>query len=276
VARHGKKHAREIKRDRFREETLGFFEKLGNRLEGRGKTILYALGTLVVAAVLAYGFIGWRERKANEARQALGRAIEIASSPVASAQTPNSPTPPRGAQTFATERERAQSAVAEFQKVADKYGDPFRSQANYFKAANLLVVDRPKGLSELDALTKSGDREVSAWAKFALAQARESDGDYDGAAALYKDLASARGDAAIIPADTVNLRLATVYDKQGKKTEAADILFQIVKASRESKDKDGKPVPPSSAAHDADQKLEQLDPARHAQLPPEPPRDFSS
>jgi hypothetical protein len=276
VARHGKKHAREIKRDRFREETLGFFEKLGDRLEGKGKAILYGLGAFVVAAALVYAFASWRESKANEARQALGRAIEIAESPVASASPAPSPQP--GVQTFATERDRAQRAVEEFQKVADKYNsEPYRSQANYFKAANLLVVDRAKGLSELEALTKSGDREVSAWAKFALAQAHESDAQYDAAAALYKDLASAARDSdAVIPADTVNFRLASVYEKQGKKSEAADLLFQIVKASREAKDKDGKPAPASSAARDADKKLAELDPARHAQLPPEPTKDLAS
>lgn len=276
MARHGKKHAREIKRDRFREETLGFFEKLGDRLEGKGKAILYGLVALVVAAVLVYAFASWRESKTNEAQQALGRAIEIAESPVAAAQTPNTPPPQPGAQTFATERERAQRAVEEFQKVADKYGDPTRAQANYFKAANLLVIDRTKGLSELEALTKSGDREVSAWAKFALAQAHESDAQYDAAAALYKDLAAARDADAVIPADTVNVRLASVYEKQGKKKEAADLLFQIVKASREAKDKDGKPAPASSAARDADKKLQELDPARHAQLPPEPAKDLAS
>ena len=274
MARHGKKRAREIKRDRFREETLGLFDRLGDRIEGQGKNVLYALGALVLLGVLAFVLVSWRERNANEARQALGRAIEIAESPVASAQTAATPQP--GAQTFATERERAQRAAEEFQKVADKYGsEPYRSQANYFKATNLLVVDRPKGLSELEALTKSGEGEVSAWAKFALAQAREADAQYDAAAALYKELAAARGET-VVPADTANFRLASVLDKQGRKTEAADILFQLVKASREAKDKDGKPVAPSAAAGEAEKKLEQLDPARYAQLPPAPPRDLSS
>ncbi|HEX8160972.1 MAG TPA: hypothetical protein VF538_03815 [Pyrinomonadaceae bacterium] len=275
MARHGKKHAREIKRDRFREETLGFFERVGDRLEGRGTTLLYGLAGLVVIGALAYALMSWRGGKANEAQQALGRAIEIAESPVASAQSPTTAPPRPGAQTFTTSRERAQRAVEEFQKVADKYGDPYRSQANYFKAANLLEVDRAKGLGELEALTKNGDREVSAWAKFALAQAREGDAQYDAAAALYKDLAS-QSDNSVVPVETANLRLAAVLEKQGKKAEAADILFQLVKASREAKGKDGKPVAPSSAADDADQKLEQLDPARYAQLPPKPPRDLSS
>jgi tetratricopeptide (TPR) repeat protein len=274
LAKHGRKHAREVRRDPIREKTLSFFDQLGDRLEGRGKALLYGLVGLVVVAALLYAFASWREAKANEARQALARAIDIAGSPVAGAESPEAPAKP-GAQTFASERERAQRAVEEFQKVADKYkGEPYHSQANYFKAANLLTVDRQKGLSELDALTKSGDREVSAWAKFALAQARENDAQYDGAAALYKELASVKDDA-VVPTEIANLRLASVLEKQGKKSDAADILFNIVKASREAKDKDGKAVPPSSAARDADQKLEQLDPDRHSKLPPEPPRDLA-
>lgn len=275
MARHGKKHAREVRRDPLREKTLGFFDRLGDQLEGKGKTLLYTLGGLALAAALAYAFASWRAAKANEARQALGRAIEIAGSPVASA--PSAAPAQPGAQTFPTERDRAQRAVEEFQKVADKYAsEPYRSQANYFKATNLLVVDRGKGVSELEAISKNGDREVSAWAKFALAQAREADAQYDAAAALYKELASAR-DNPVVPADTASLRLASVYEKQGKKAEAADILFTLVKAAREAKGKDGKPVAPSAAARDADQKLEQLDPARRAQLPPEAaPRDLPS
>jgi tetratricopeptide (TPR) repeat protein len=272
VAKHGRKHAREVRRDPIREKTLGFFEQLGDRLEGRGRALLYGLGGLVLAAALIYAFAGWREKKADEARMALKRAIDIAESPVAGAQSAESPAQP-GAQTFPSERERAQRAADEFQKVADKYGDPYRSQANYFKAANLLAVDRQKGLSELEALTKNGDREIAAWAGFALAQARENDGQYDAAAPLYRELAQAR-DNAVVPVEIANLRLASVLEKQGKKDEAAEILFQIVKSSREAKDKDGKPAPPTSAAREADTKLEQLDPDRHSKLPPEPPRDL--
>ena len=102
----------------------------------------------------------------------------------------------------------------------------------------------------------------------ALAQARESDGEYDAAAAAYRELAAAR-DPKVIPADTANLRLASVLEKQGKKQEAVELLFQIVKTAREARDKDGKPVAPSASARSAEDQLEKLDPARHAQLPPE-------
>ena len=59
-----------------------------------------------------------------------------------------------------------------------------------------------------------------------------------------------------------------LYDSEmRKRSEAADIFFQIARTAREAKGKDGKPLAQSAAAREAAQKLERLDPARHAQLP---------
>lgn len=268
MARQTKKHAREVRRDKLRDGALKQIEAVGDRLEGRGRTILYGLAGLVLVGLLAFAYSLWSGKKENEAQRAMGRAIEIAS-----AKLSTDPAPAAAGSsdlTFATERERAERAADEFKRVADKYGEPYRSQANYLRAASLLSFDRAQGTSQLEALTKNSNEEVAAWAKFALAQARESDGQYDAAAALYKELAAAP-EPRVVPADTANVRLAGVLEKQGKTSEAAEILFRIVKASREAKDKAGKPVTPSAAARDAAEKLETLDPARHAQLPPEPP-----
>jgi tetratricopeptide (TPR) repeat protein len=267
VARYNKKRARELKHDAFRDKTISVFDQLGDRLEGRGRTILYGLLGLILLALLAGVFSWWRGKHADEAQRALGRAIEIAEAPV-------SPTPQAGATgpTFTSDKERAQRAVEEFQKVELKYGDPYKTLAHYFRAANLLTVDRPSGIKELESLTHAGNDEVAARARFALAQAREGEGQLDAAAALYSELAKANTDT--VPADTANLRLAGIYEKQGKQQEAADILFRIVDAARKARDKDNKPVPQSAAARAAADRLERIDPARFAQLPPEPPRDL--
>jgi len=106
---------------------------------------------------------------------------------------------------------------------------------------------------------------VAALAKFALAQTKESDGKLDEAAQLYSALA-AMNSAAITP-DSANLRLAKVYEKQGKKKEATDLLFNIVDASRKAKGADNLPLPTSAAAREAASSLQTLDPDRYAQLP---------
>jgi tetratricopeptide (TPR) repeat protein len=264
VAKYKKKRARELKHDRFRDTTMSFFDRLGDLLEGRGRTILYGLGGLLVAAVLVTLFVKWTNRKSDEARQALGRAITIAKTPIV-----NTPAAGGADTTFNSEKERAQRAIEEFEKVAAKYGEPYKSESRYFIATNRLAIDRPKAMSELAELGNSNVDEVAPLAKFALAQAYESDSKFQEAAQLYTDLAKLN--SAVITPETANLRLAKVYEKLGKKKEAADLLFNIVDASRKAKGKDNLPLPASSAAREAADELKKLDPARHAQLPPETP-----
>src|SRR5205085_6203381 len=131
---------------------MGIFDRLGDSLEGKGQTILYAIAGLFLLAILVGVFTWWRGKHAEEAQRALGRAIEIAEAPVA-------PTPQAGTTgpTFTNEKDRAQAAAAEFQKVEAKYGDPYRSLAHYFRAANLLTIDCANGIKELEALTHNSD-----------------------------------------------------------------------------------------------------------------------
>ncbi len=264
MAKYKKKRARELQHDRFRDTTMSFFDRLGDAMEGRGRTILYVLGGLIVAGLLIVVFVKWSNKKSNEARAALGRAITISR-----AQVSTAPIPGNTDLTFPTDKDRAQRAIDEFEKVAAKYGDPYRSESRYFIASNRLVVDRQKGISELTELQSSKIGEVAALSKFALAQAYESDGKFDDAAKLYSELAKLNSPT--VTAESANLRLAKVYEKQGKKKEAADLLFNIVDASRKAKGSDNLPLPQSSAAREAGEELQKLDPDRYAQLPPETP-----
>ena len=264
MAKYKKKRARELQHDRFRDTTMGFFDRLGDALEGKGRTILYGLGGLLLADLLVIVFVKWSHKKSDEARQALGRAITITKAPVMA-------TPVAGTTelTFTSDVERAQRAIAEFEKVAAKYGDPYRTQSLYFIASNRLVLDRQKGLTELEQLSKSDITEVATLSKFALAQANESDGKFDQAAQLYTEIAKLNSPT--VSAETANLRLAKVYEKQGKKKEAADLLFNMVDAARKAKGQDNQPIPTSAAAREAADELQKLDPDRYAQLPPETP-----
>ena len=262
MARYKKKRARELQHDRFRDTTIGLFDRLGNLLEGQGRVILYVIGGAILVAALVGGWVTWSRRKTDEARRAMGRAIAIAATPV----SPN-PLPGSGGPSFTSEQERARRAIEEFEKVAAKYGDPYRSEARYFVATNQLHVEREKGMSELAQLSSSSLPDVATLAKFALAQAREADGKYDEAAQLYSQIAGQN--SVIVTPDIAKLRLGMVYEKQGKKKEAADAFFEIAEAARKAKDKDGLPVPLSEAAREASQQLQKIDPDRFSKLPPE-------
>jgi len=160
VAKYKKKRARELQHDRFRDTTIGLLDRLGNALEGKGKTILYGLGGALVLVVLIVVVVKWNGRKGNEARQALGRAIDISTATI-------SQTPTAGSTgfTFPSEQDRSRKAIEEFEKVAAKYGDPYNAEARYFIATNRLIIDRQKGMTELAEVGNKASPEVAALAK---------------------------------------------------------------------------------------------------------------
>ena len=244
MAKYKKKRARELKQDRFRDATMLLADRLADRVAGRRTQILYGLIGLVVIAIGVYAVVRWRHKHAEEAQAAMGRAIAINDADIAPTVPPGSTDP-----VFTSQQERSERAIQEFEKISGKYGDPYRSEARYFIATNELVTDRLKAETDLQNLANGS-------------------GDIDQATALYSEIA--KMNSPVVTSDTANLRLALVYSKQGKKKEAADILFNIVSTARNAKDKDGKPIPESAASRAAAQELLKIDPTRHAQLPPPP------
>lgn len=244
---------------------MNLLDRLSDRLEGQGRTILYAMAGVVAALALFSIYSWWSENRADDARLALGKAIEVSEAPVVT----GTPDPNETGPTFPSERERAQKAVEEFQKVQSQYGSPYSGLARYFAATNLLFVEREKGLNELEQISKTGDAEVASRAKFALAQAREADGQLDAAAALYQELLKEQGKH--VPVNTLNLHLAAIYEKQNKNDAAVDLLFRIVEESRKAQQgQEDKPASEPASVRAAAEKLQKLNPERYAQLPPAP------
>jgi tetratricopeptide (TPR) repeat protein len=262
LAKYKKKRARELKHDRFRGATMLLADRLADRVAGHRQQILYGFIGLVVIAIGVYAIVRWRHKHTEEAQAAMGRAIAINDAEIGPSAPPGSHDP-----FFSSQQERSERAIQEFEKIAAKYGDPYRTEARYFIATNELVTDRLKAETDLQSLA-GGSGEVAVLAKYALAQAKEADGNLDQAAALYSQIASANSQ--VVTTDSANLRLAVVYNKQGKKKEASDILFNLISVARNAKDKDGKPVPESAAAREASQELLRIDPERNAQLPAPP------
>jgi len=246
--------------DSFQHDFGKKVEDVGKKFEGQGKNILYGLGALACLGIIIWIIFSWTGRSNAAAQAALGKAIETSQATV-------SDTPPQAGEstkTFSTRRERAETAIAEFQAVADKYSGDVGEKAKYFVAVNRLAIDRPAGIAELETISKSSN-EVGKLAKFALAQTRVDDGKPDEAAAIYQELAAMNDP--IIAKDTINFELANIYEKQGKKQEAIDLLFSIVKPASEAKDLEGNPVPLTATAQSALDKLKQLDPEKAKEIP---------
>lgn len=246
--------------DSFQQNVGKKFEEVGKTLEGNKKHLIYGLGALVVLAIVVGIFFLWNSRTNAAAQAALAKAIETAESPISTNAVPAG----SAAKQFRTAKERSQAAIPEFQAVVEQFGGPVAEKAKYFIAVNQLNLDRAVGVSELEALANSSG-EVGLLSKFALAQIRNEDGKPDEAIALYKELAASSDPT--IPKDTINLELARIYEKQGKKQEAVDLLFGIVKTASETKDLDGKPILLSASAQAAKDKLKELDPEKAKEIP---------
>ena len=246
-------------KDEFQTTVGERIEQLGDKLEGKGRNIMYGLAALLVLVVIASLFYVWSRRTDNAAQAALGAAIETSQAQISDVPLP------AGVEIkqFKSEKERAEAAIKEFQGVVENYGGSYAEKARYFIAVNRLALNREAGIKELEALGTSSDN-VGLMAKFALAQVRANDGKFPEAENLYRDLANAENP--VVSKETIKFELARVYEKQNKKKEAADLYFQIAKEASEAKDAENNPVPLSQTAAEAKEKLEELDPERAKQI----------
>ena len=245
-------------------------DEAGKSLEGKGRTILYGIGAAVVLVILIFLFMKWSARSNGAAQTALGKAIQTSQAQISDTGTPVGSTQ----KTYKTEKERADAAIAEFQAVVDKFGGAVGEKARYFMAVNRLTIDRAAAIQELEGLA-GANSETGKLSKFALAQTRVDDNRLDEAVTLYNELA-AMADP-IVAKDTINFELAKIYEKQGKKAEAASLYFNIAKAASEAKDLDGKPVRLTETATNAKAKVKELDPEKAKEIPePAPDVPFSN
>lgn len=252
--------------DAFQNKVGHKVEEFGKRFEGKGRTIMYGVAGLVVLALLIFVFYQWNRRSSGAAQAALGKAIEISQARVTDVPPPAGSTE----KTYKSEKERADAAIASFQEVVDKFGGSVGEKAQFFIAVNRLTSDRAAGILDLQGLAK-GSSDASKLARFALAQTKTDDGKLDEAVALYQELAAMPDP--IVAKDTVNFQLAKLYEKQGKKPEAIEILYNIAKTASEAKDPDGKPIPMGETARDAKAKLTQLDPEKAKEIKDTPPEN---
>lgn len=208
----------QLKEDKLADAAKGTVDWAGHHR----KLVSVASTALLVAAALGIGgwaFLQWRERRASFD---LGTALRTYQRPLRATGEPANPEFP----TFATVKERAQTARKEFQAVADysPYTASGRMARYYAALAAMDGGDTAAAERELKAVADSGNKDMAPLGKLALASLYRSEKRDADAIQLYRQLIDNPSDS--VPKATAQLQLASLYEEK-QPTEASKLYEQI-------------------------------------------------
>jgi TolA-binding protein len=196
-------------------------------VSGRGRLVAGALVAVLVLALGAAAFIGWRGRQQQEAAAALAGAMATASAPVIPV-APGSPPPQPG--TFTTEAARAEAASQALLDVANRHAGTEAGLAARYQAAGFLAgLGRTADAEREFAAVVAGAGRGSIYGRMArlgVAEMQMRSGRYDAAIAAFREVAtSGEGD---LPVDGILMQLARAYALAGKTAEAAQTYQRVI------------------------------------------------
>ena len=209
----------QLKEDKFADAAKGTFSwAVGHR-----KLVTVAGIAVLVAAALGVGgwaFLQWREQKASFE---LGSALRTYQRPLRPAGAPANPE----FSSFASAAERAKTARAEFQAVADHYSHtPSARMARYYVAlTDMESGDTAAAERELKAIAASGNKDLAPLGKLALATLYRSQKRDADAIQLYRELIDHPSES--VPKATAQLELGSLYEQ--KQPAEANKLYQQVR-----------------------------------------------
>jgi tetratricopeptide (TPR) repeat protein len=220
----------QLKTDRFTQATIGVAEATAHwTAEHKAKLIIGILVAAAVAAAVLGGwyYLGQQDDKANlELTQAV-RTLETPVRPAGAPETPNQPS-------FASSQERAAAAKKQLQAVTDKYPHTHTADiARYLLGTNAIELgDKATAERELKEVASSGNQDLAALAKLALASFYGNNNRTQEAVDLYKQLIDK-------PTNTVSkvmaqMQLASTYESAQQPLAAKRIYEQIVKENPKS------------------------------------------
>lgn len=214
---------RQLKEDKFVETAQGAAEWTAAHRE----PLIYGAIAVIVIVLATVGFLTWRNKQNDSANIALGTAMRVFSEPVRPTGVPASP------DTFASVAERAKAAQKQFKDVADNHSHTEAgSIARYMEGvAALQAGDNSAGEQTLKSVADSGNKNVAALAKMALANFYRSNNRASDATRIYKDLVDH-------PTDTVSkaaaqLAMAEMYESTDPQ-QATALYQQIQKENANS------------------------------------------
>ena len=233
----------QLKQDRFSRATIDVAEKTVSwSVEHQSKLITAGI---VVAVVIALGIGGWYYLNLQDQKASVGfsQAVRTLETPV---RPPNMPADPANP-SFASTRERAETARKQFQEIVDKYPHTHAADfAHYFLGMTSADLGDNTGAErELQAVASYHNADLSSLAKFALASVYRNTNRDKQAIDVYKQL-SAKPTATVSKV-TAEMELADAYQSANQPMEAKRIYEQIKKDN-----------PTSEAAQMASAKLDEL------------------
>lgn len=186
------------------------------------KLLTYLLIAAVAAGLGVFGWKRYSERQSVKAAGAFSGAMQVFQAPVTSAGETAAP----GELSYTKAANKYQDALKKFQDVANRYPRTKQGQfARYYLALCFEHLGKDaEATQSLAAIENSADPDVSALARFELAQIDDRTGKGAAAVKLYNDLVGSS--SVLVPKPVVLLALAEHYS-QSNPAQAARIYDQI-------------------------------------------------
>lgn len=233
----------QLKQDAFSRVTIEAAEKTAHwSVEHRSTLMISGLVVvLVVAAVLG----GWFYLSAQDEKASLelSQAVRTLDTPLRPAGMPAQPDVP----SFTSAKERSEAAKKQFHTIVDKYPHTRTADmAHYFLGVTATnLSDNATAEPNFKEVASSGNRDLAAVAKFALASLYGQTNRTKEAIALYQELISKPTTS--VSKVTAQLQLAELYQASNQPLDAKRIYETIKKEN-----------PTGEANQIATQKLAQL------------------
>jgi predicted negative regulator of RcsB-dependent stress response len=209
---------RQLKQDKFVETAQGAAAWTATHRQA----VMYSAIVAIVIVVVGSGLWAWRNKQNDAANLALSGAMRTFTAPI---RPPGAPAT-TDAQSFASMAERGKAAEKQFKEIADKYSHTEAGKiAGYLEGVSAMQAgDNGTAEQYLKATADSGDKNIAALAKMALANYYRSSNRAADATRLYKDLADH-------PTDTVSkaaAQLAMAETYENSDPQQAKALYQQI------------------------------------------------
>ena len=215
----------QLKQDAFSRATFDAAERTRDWSAEHQSALI--IGTIVVVVVLAVGIGGWYYLNTQNEKASfdLSQAVRTLNTPLRQAGAPEQPDFP----TFTSVKERSEAAQKKFQAIVDKYPHTRTSDmAHYFLAVTATTLgDNAAAERNFKDVISSGNHEVAAVAKSALASLYAQTNRTKDAIALYQELINKPTTS--VGKVSAQLQLAGVYQNSNQPLEAKKIYEQVKK-----------------------------------------------